>query len=160
MRLLVYLGKPEKREQLIVTRNQALWILFKQPRHIGRFTLLRSIDCRRRHPLVHDFVRDLYKLLRPKSDDNLIILCNVNLKLLKIQKQIDTKYLCQDDCRCLARCLPFLCEEELLKEISSISSWPYRISELGLWADVLNIFDGILENVILQMQNDLAIQNI
>lgn len=52
----------------------------------------------------------------------------------------------QTECQLLARRLASLPDDEFLKELQKIKVWNYGKCELGLWADVLDRLDAILED--------------
>ncbi|KAM7537470.1 hypothetical protein Aperf_G00000059854 [Anoplocephala perfoliata] len=53
----------------------------------------------------------------------------------------------QTECLLLAKRLASLPDEDFLKELQRIKVWNYGKCELGLWADVLDRLDAILEDV-------------
>ncbi|VDL63430.1 unnamed protein product [Hymenolepis diminuta] len=52
----------------------------------------------------------------------------------------------QTECQLLAKRLASLPDDEFLKELQKIKVWNYGKCELGLWADVLDRLDAILED--------------
>lgn len=53
----------------------------------------------------------------------------------------------QNECMLLAKRLSECSDEEFLKELRKIKVWNYGKCELGLWADILDRLDAILEDV-------------
>lgn len=72
---------------------------------------------------------------------------------LLVSMKIDRKKLAnkcgydQTECLLLAKRLASLPNEDFLKELQRIKVWNYGKCELGLWADVLDRLDAILEDV-------------
>ncbi|VDN11359.1 unnamed protein product [Dibothriocephalus latus] len=52
----------------------------------------------------------------------------------------------QNECMLLAKHLATLSDEEFVQDLRRIKVWNYGKCELGLWADILDRLDGILEN--------------
>lgn len=54
----------------------------------------------------------------------------------------------QNECMLLAKHLSVCPDEQLISELRRIKVWNYGKCELGLWADVLDRLDAILENAV------------